>query len=372
MRPLPLALCGIALASCAPAAPQAASSSTSQAIINGSDCDESTDPTAVAILFDGTLDFSSIGGGTMDVTTVMCTGTLIAPDTVLTAGHCTKPELLTGGFGSVQRADYYVTRQADLEALAESQQQPPPQLPETAIPVRSMIANEQFNLDDLNSVNGVGAFHDVALMFLSATIDDVEPALIITDDEAAKLTEGASVEIAGWGQQTATGQFQQPPPGTVGIKECGASTVNELGDAEMQIGGDASTTRKCHGDSGGPTYLDVGGPHAKTRRVVGITSHAYDQQDCAKGGVDTRVDIWRTWIDGKMKAGCADGSRAWCDVKGVIPPSFFDPKPSGDDGAGGGSADPHKKPGCAAVPAAPFSALGLALLALRRRRRARR
>ena len=62
---------------------------------------------------------------------------------------------------------------------------------------------------------------------------------------------------------------------------------------DFQVGGDASTSRKCHGDSGGPTYMKVQTQSAEKWRVVGITSHAYDESDCQKGGVDTRRQLAR-------------------------------------------------------------------------------
>ena len=58
-----------------------------------------------------------------------------------------------------------------------------------------------------------------------------------------------------------------------------------------------------HGDSGGPTYMDVETSSETKRRVIGITSHAYDPNDYAKGGVDTRVDVWLDWIDDKNDFG---------------------------------------------------------------------
>jgi hypothetical protein len=228
------------------------------------------------------------------------------------------------------------------------------------------------------SVNGPGDFKDISLYFLSAAVTDVEPEIVIAPDEVAQLVEGAPVEIAGWGQQVATSSpFEQPEPGTVGIKICGATTVNELGDKEMQVGGDASTTRKCHGDSGGPTYLDVDTDHARTRRVVGITSHAYDAEDCNKGGVDTRVDAWLSWMDTEMTKRCTDGTRVWCDVPGVIPASFYDPGNPGnpdDDGNGDDAddlGDDEEPPpfGCASTsPTSPTGggALALVLLAVLR------
>ena len=55
-------------------------------------------------------------------------------------------------------------------------------------------------------------------------------------------------------------------------------------------------------------------------RVIGITSHAYDESDCQKGGVDTRVDSWLEWIDTQMVAACDSGSRTVCDTPGILPP----------------------------------------------------
>ena len=59
----------------------------------------------------------------------------------------------------------------------------------------------------------------------------------------------------------------------------------------MQIGSGSETSRKCHGDSGGPTYMDVTTTSDVKQRVIGVTSHAYDESDCAKGGIDTRIDL---------------------------------------------------------------------------------
>jgi MYXO-CTERM domain-containing protein len=139
------------------------------------------------------------------------------------------------------------------------------------------------------------------------------------------------VLIAGWGQQTVTAsQFEAPPPGTVGVKVCAESFVNEVGTHEMQIGADSTTSRKCHGDSGGPTFMDIETDHARSRRLVGVTSHAYDAEDCNKGGVDTRVDAWIEWIDTEMFAACDNGTRSWCEVKGVIDAGFYDPPTPAD------------------------------------------
>lgn len=359
--PLAAPLTALALFACAPAAaPATARATSTQAIINGEQCSEEEFPTAMAVLIDATINFD--GFGTQDITTVMCTGTLIAPDVVLTAAHCTDPTGLTFGFGTVERADFYVSFQSDLSALAEAGETPA-LIPETAIPVREALKNPEFDINNLNgeTVNGPGDFKDVGLLFLDTAIEGVEPELVLRASDAAALVVGAAVDIAGWGQQTATADpLQGPPPGTVGKKVCGASTINEVGEFEMQIGADATTTRKCHGDSGGPTYLIVDGQ----RRVIGITSHAYDAEDCNKGGVDTRVDVWLPWIEGEMLSRCEAGTRAFCDE-----PGLGEGAAAGVDVGAfvGDGRNFDRKRGCASAPAGAVSALALALL-LRRRK----
>ena len=60
-------------------------------------------------------------------------------------------------------------------------------------------------------------------------------------------------------------------------------------------------------------------------RLVGVTSHAYDMTDCNQtGGVDTRVQFYRDWIESNMISGCDRGVRVWCDEPGILEPNYFE------------------------------------------------
>ena len=148
-----------------------------------------------------------------------------------------------------------------------------------------------------------------------------------------------------------------PAEQTGGQKVCAEAVINRVAKYEMQIGSDSDSSRKCYGDSGGPSFLDVTGSTSPTERLVGITSHAYDETlGCEVGGVDTRVDAYLGWIDKTLKQACADGDRGWCVVEGVPPPGH-------DFGTGGGCSVGER-----AVPSLPWL-LALVPLAWRRRRR---
>lgn len=348
---------------------QGAPSDETLPIINGEPADEDLYPMTGALIVDAVL---AGRGYSYDFRALMCSSTLIAPDVVALAAHCLDEESMTYGQGSYTIAEMRWTRQADLTAYSDFYAEEKAQWPEDSVLVSDWVTHEGFSIWALDM--GLSENFDVALLFLDEPVTDVPYVRLPTAEaEQALLVEGAFVDVVGWGQQTATSYGETPPAGTYAEKMWGTSVLGEVGEFEFQVGPDTANVRKCHGDSGGPTFQEVGDGAI---RLVGITSHAYDNSDCNRtGGVDTRVSAYLDWIDAELRERCADGTRAWCEEEGIPTTDWVDP--AEDEPADTGDLlaeddDEEEAGGCACsspAGASPgvFGAL-LGLAALRRRR----
>lgn len=290
--------------------------SSIEPVIDGEQCERSSFPSALALVE---------RASPADRYRVSCSGVLIAPDAVATAAHCL-----------VDEAERWVSGDPRLETVRGDQLE---------ARVVNTLLHPGFDPEAFaTAAPGLGNFDDIGIALLDAPLSTAN-AIPLADTESIALRESTTVAIVGWGSSSA-----QDFSIGVGQKRCATTTVQELGPFEMQIG--SSGSRKCVGDSGGPTYLEL----PDGRRVVGLASHAYDAEDCVQGAVDTRVDVYRAWIDTQLRAACQDGSRGACDPPGLVTPDSV-----GD-----------LEGGCSAT-GPPDSAVALALLGLALRfRRGRR
>lgn len=195
-----------------------------------------------------------------------CTGTLVAPTWVLTAGHCfdSADEGVIVGFG----ADTY-------DALRW-------------VYGSRVVIHPDFDITTLNA--------DLALIELSGTATQPVQALA-----RAGLADpvGASATITGWGMldlENSTDSLQRAQVPVLHDDTC-----------EIHVGYDGTTfvcaggqgTDVCPGDSGGPLLVSLSGVLTQ----VGIVSYG---EDCTPAsstiGAYTAIGAYRSWIDGYVGA----------------------------------------------------------------------
>jgi len=356
-------LCGLVACGDTPASLVDGSLQKDNAIIGGTLADDADYPAVGALLIKGTHPWYG------DVAAAICTGTLIAPDVFLVASHCVDTELIIGPGAT---ATYYVSFTRDVSDFGSASMT----LPALTTEVKKALQHPDYDPNGFNTFEGgLGDFHDVALTFLKSAVTGRTPATVLTPANAQAIAMNDAVRIAGYGIRDADYDPYNPQPDESGIMYLASTIIHEVGDSEMQIGDVAPTPQKCHGDSGGPTFRTFDDGALPAERVIGVTSHAYDDTDCHRGGVDTRVDAYRAWIESEMIKACTNGTRTSCANAGALalPEIPEDPIEPGDPGSTAGATSrrkvtPAKDEGCNASGASGVAALLVAVW-LRQRRR---
>jgi secreted trypsin-like serine protease len=226
------------------------------AVVGGTEAKPGAWPFAVAIAFENQQ-------GTL---TQYCAGSLISPDTVLTAAHC---EVAAGHFALIGRHD-----------LSK----------DGGWPLRIVSVSSHVRFDPHSFQN------DIALLRLAAPVPDVSPVELAAQD--LEVPPGQTVTVIGWG---ATGEGAAPSfvlreasfP-VAGQAECTAQYKNHYPIVESMLCASAPGTKdSCQGDSGGPLLMKT--PQGKVLQV-GITSFGVGCARPGFHGVYTRVSAFRPWM----------------------------------------------------------------------------
>ncbi len=268
-----------------------------------------------------------------------CTGTLIAPDAVLTAGHCLEPGAPAPSF----------TFDHDTRGAV------------TAVAGASFAIHPMFDLDRAIG-DGPTQYYDLAVLKLAQPVTGVRPMVLASPAEAAGLVAGKMLTLIGYGQ-TVDGN-----PGSGGVKFDGAAPVVRTSASEIQIG-TPGQIQNCYGDSGGPAFTDLG---AGVRTVGVVSRGATASPQCNTGGVDTRVDYYLAWIRQQAPGVCVGGEAC---ASGTTNPPGEDPPgedPPGEDPLDEDGGSDTITGGCSTggggSGGAAFALVALGLIVARRRR----
>jgi len=317
--------------------------STSQAIISGTTSPSSHDSVVLLIHAEDANHFS------------VCSGTLIAPNIVVTARHCVS-QTTAGAFacdkngnlssdssGGTIGADFVPS---DITIFVGS---PRPDVENAASHAQPNAVGKQIFHDD----GTVICSHDLGVILLDRPISGAVIAPIRLDPPTNK---GETFTAVGWGVSLDSDfpKQRQERSGIV-IKEVGPFDGNSVDDVvppnDFLVG--EST---CSGDSGGPALSDSSGA------VIGVVSRGGngkdDSQNASAGCIDASNDYTQTAPFKTIIQQAFNESGGYSPVVEVR-------NSSGDSGGCTiGPVGSRSTPGAAAL-----VALGMAVVAVRRRRR---
>lgn len=268
---LMLAVCALAVAGAAPAHAR-------ELVVGGNTAPAADWPSIVALVKTGQSPFAG----------QYCAGTVVAPQWVITAAHCTFKDDPANPGTKIAMLPGEITAALGLTVLPQTT---------TGFEARAVdqiVVAPQYASASNSSPN------DLALLHLATSTSTPAMEVAATGD-AALWAQGSSASIAGWGDTgsgLATDTLLQATVPIVADATCGASyqTVGANIVGGLMICAGASGIGACSGDSGGPlTVTRPGG----ARILIGVTSFSVTQPSCAQAdfpAVFTELAAFRSFI----------------------------------------------------------------------------
>lgn len=179
-----------------------------------------------------------------------CTATLVSPTKVLTAAHCVASQ-------SVGSIEFVIG--SDLNSS------------QTRSQVSAIKIHESWN-------GNVQAGNDLAILTLITPVSTLAPV---------NVHVGSIAGVAGQ-QMTLVGYGRQFNDQITGIRRLARVTIQSVSNQTVDYS--YMGMGACHGDSGGPAFLEIGGvPHQ-----IGVTS--WGDPSCLADGHYQRLDVHAAWL----------------------------------------------------------------------------
>jgi hypothetical protein len=169
-----------------------------------------------------------------------CTGTLIAPNVVLTAAHC--------NLGSPRVYVSFDTKFSSKSKL----------LPGT------FYYDPQYNFAQDDP-------HDIAVVVLDKPVNGVTPARLPRAGQLDGLKVNQKFTVVGYGGQEPVNQPGGPVIAYLDTREFSTASLNSVNPAWLRLSQNPATgdSGACYGDSGGPNFLGAGA--SETNIIAGTT-----------------------------------------------------------------------------------------------------
>jgi MYXO-CTERM domain-containing protein len=257
-------------------------------VIGGSDAPQGMWPATAAILYGSASDPGSANSDPQ--TSFECSGVLVAPTVVLTAGHCVPSVTADSGEGYIGDLTGVLIGASSLADPSQGQ---------------LIVATNSDITEYPNSQTSI----DIGIIKLE-TPSTLTPAPIADGWAKFDIANGAKVELVGYGAINSSGSMyipqEQAAQSTITDFDCSKSSgcrAAAMPDGELGAGGSGIDT--CPGDSGGGMYLLT----SYGTFVAGITSRGYDTNtlDCSQGGIYERPDKIVSYIEQQTGATLGHG-----------------------------------------------------------------